>query len=177
MKRNVVSVVLAASFSLMIVGAAAWAGADSSKPGRAMHASETGSQPAKPADVKPTIEGFEPALELGPVFFAFDRAEIRTADAKTLEKNADWLKAHPEYRVVVEGGADQRGTVPYNRALAERRANAVKAHLIGRGVAAERIIAVSYGEERPTCRVQGESCWTKNRRADFLVKAVRLQAP
>jgi len=142
-----------------------------------MHASETGSQPAKPADVKPTIEGFEPALELGPVFFAFDRAEIRTADAKTLEKNAHWLRAHPEYRVVVEGGADQRGTVPYNRALAERRANAVKAHLIGRGVPAERIIAVSYGEEWPTCRVQGESCWTKNRHADFLVKAAQLQAP
>jgi peptidoglycan-associated lipoprotein len=177
MKRNLPSIVLAASLSLVVVGAAAWAGTDMSKTKRATQAPETGSQSAKPADVKPTIEGFEPALELGPVYFGFNRAEIRSADTGTLEKSAEWLKAHPEYRVVVEGGADQRGTVPYNRTLAERRANAVKTYLTEHGVPAERIITVSYGKERLACREADKGCWAKNRRVDFLVKEVRLQAP
>jgi peptidoglycan-associated lipoprotein len=44
-------------------------------------------------------------------------------------------------------------------------------YLVAQGVQASRITIISYGEERPTCTEKTEECWTKNRRAHFLVKA------
>ena len=79
--------------------------------------------------------------------------------------------------VAVDGGADQRGSVVYNQRLSERRAKAVKDYLVARGVAADRITTLGYGEGLLACRTTGEACWQKNRRADFLVKVLDKQSP
>ena len=80
-------------------------------------------------------------------------------------------RAAPHLRVPVEGHADARGTNEYNLALGERRANAVKDYLVNLGVAADRITAVTKGEEAPICTDEDESCYMRNRRGHFVITA------
>ena len=70
---------------------------------------------------------------------------------------------------MVEGNCDDRGTISYNIALGEKRANEVKAYYTRLGIAAENIAVVSYGEEKPVCYEATQSCWAKNRRADTVL--------
>jgi peptidoglycan-associated lipoprotein len=107
---------------------------------------------------------------LKPIYFDFDKSVIRPPDAKTLDANAAWLKDNRNLLVLIEGHCDERGTNEYNLALGERRARAAMNYLVAQGVQADRISLISYGEERPTCRESAESCWSKNRRSQFLVK-------
>ena len=105
-----------------------------------------------------------------PIYFAFDRADIGPGATSTLDANAEWLRVNPERLVLIEGHCDERGTGEYNVALGERRALAAKAYLLNRGIAETRLTVTSYGFERPLCRDHAESCWTRNRRAEFLIK-------
>ncbi len=105
------------------------------------------------------------------IFFAFDQYDLDTEDRSVLRANADWLKKNPSVRVEVEGHSDERGTNEYNLALGAKRAQAAKDYLISLGVSADRIATVSYGEEIPACRSQGEDCWQKNRRDRFVMMA------
>ncbi len=107
---------------------------------------------------------------LKPVGFTFNRADVAPSEAGRLDVNAQWLQAHRDVLVRIEGHCDDRGTEAYNLALGERRARSVRDYLLTRGVAAERMTTVSYGEERPVCREQTEDCWRENRRASFVVK-------
>ena len=107
------------------------------------------------------------AFESEPIYFDFDRSEIKPEYRPVLERKAAWLKAHPEYTVRIEGHCDERGTAEYNVALGEKRALSVKDYLVALGVPAKRISTISYGEERPAVRGQDEAAWAKNRRAEF----------
>ena len=113
------------------------------------------------------------------VHFAFDRATLRSSEVRIVARDARWLKANTPYEVVVEAYADERGTKPYNVSLAKRRAMRVKNELVARGVRPDRIALVSYGEARPEChdKVRSEACWSKNRRADILVRRASAQNP
>ena len=99
------------------------------------------------------------------IYFDTDRYNVDSADAATLQSQAQWLARYPAARVSIEGHADERGTRDYNLALGERRANAAKTYLVGLGVGAERISTVSYGKERPVALGSDESSWARNRRA------------
>src|SRR5580658_4618426 len=91
------------------------------------------------------------------------------ADARVaLAKTADFLKAHPEAKVVIEGHCDERGSTEYNLALGDRRANAVKNALVSAGVGGDGIKTVSYGKEKPFCTESNEQCWQQNRRGHFV---------
>lgn len=114
---------------------------------------------------------FMAVADLKPIHFDFDKYDVRPAEARILDENARWMKANPTYLVLVEGHADERGTNEYNLALAERRAKATLNYLLAQGVAAPRMSLISYGEERPVCGDKQEACWSKNRRAQSLVKA------
>lgn len=111
-----------------------------------------------------------PSDALKPIHFDFDKSDIRRDDAAILEASAKSLNANPNQIVLIEGHCDERGTNEYNLALGERRARASMNFLMAQGVAADRITVVSYGEERPLCSEQSETCWAQNRRAMFLVK-------
>jgi len=113
------------------------------------------------------------------VHFAFDRATLRSSEVRIVARDARWLKANTPYEVVVEAYADERGTKPYNVRLAKRRAMTVKNELVAHGVRPDRIALVSYGEARPEChaKVRSETCWSKNRRADILVRRASSQNP
>jgi peptidoglycan-associated lipoprotein len=101
------------------------------------------------------------------IYFDYDKSDIRPDQVSTLQSNATWLKANQGARFTIEGHCDERGSEEYNLALGDRRANTVKEFLVGQGVAANRIMTVSYGEERPVCREATEDCFAKNRRAAF----------
>jgi len=119
---------------------------------------------------RPAPRDFTAIGDLRDVFFDFDKYDIRSNDAKTLDANATWLKSHENMLVLVEGHCDERGTNEYNLALGERRAKAAMNYLVAQGVPANRITIISYGEERPVCTEHTEACWAKNRRGHFLVK-------
>ena len=129
-----------------------------------------GAATAAPSTARPSLKEFTAVAALKDVFFEFDKYDIRAEDAKTLDANATWLKANAENLVLIEGHCDERGTNEYNLALGERRAKAAMNYLVSQGVQANRITIISYGEERPVCNEKNESCWSKNRRAHFLVK-------
>lgn len=120
---------------------------------------------------RPVLREYIPVVDLKDIHFDFDRAEIRPDAARLLDLNADWLRRHPHTLLLIEGHADERGTPEYNLALGERRARNAMNYLVARGVAAERITVISYGEDRPLCRESTEACWAENRRAHFAVRA------
>jgi peptidoglycan-associated lipoprotein len=117
------------------------------------------------------IGGFKAVAEMRDIYFDFDKYDIRPEAARTLDANAEWLRANRGHLLLIEGHCDERGTVEYNLALGERRAKATQNYLAAHGVEAARVSIVSYGKERPQCAEANEACWAKNRRAHFLVKA------
>jgi peptidoglycan-associated lipoprotein len=127
--------------------------------------------PATPAPTaRPAPKEFTAIADLKPIYFDFDKYDIRPGDAKVLDANAQWLKSNADQLVLIEGHCDERGTNEYNLALGERRAKSTMNYLVSQGVQASRITIISYGEERPVCTQKNEECWSKNRRAQFLVK-------
>ncbi len=107
-----------------------------------------------------------------PIYFDFDKSDIRTDAAATLDRKIPWLQANPGMRIRVEGNADERGSDEYNLALGQRRAAAAKRYLVERGIDAGRFDLVSYGEERPVCTDHNEDCWQRNRRDDFVIVTI-----
>lgn len=115
-------------------------------------------------EVAPKIRALES------IHFDFDKYNIRPPDREVLARHAEWLKGNKEAKVTIEGHCDERGTVEYNLALGERRANEAKKYLVSLGVEADRIKTVSYGKERPIDPRQNEEAWAKNRRAEFVIE-------
>jgi peptidoglycan-associated lipoprotein len=99
------------------------------------------------------------------IFFDTDSSAIRADAQGILSRQAVWLAKYPNYGIVVEGHADERGTREYNIALGARRAAATRDFLIGKGVSAGRLKTISYGKERPVAVCDDISCWSQNRRA------------
>lgn len=103
------------------------------------------------------------------VHFAYDAATLDAASKAALEDNAKIMANHPRITVEVQGHCDERGTVDYNVALGNKRANAVRDYLTNVGVKATRVTTLSYGEEKPMVAGTGEPSWSQNRRAEFRV--------
>ena len=99
------------------------------------------------------------------VFFETDQTDLNPTAVATLDKQAQWLARYPNYSVLVEGHADERGTREYNFALGARRGQAARDYLASKGVNASRIKTISYGKERPVSVCNDISCWSQNRRA------------
>lgn len=119
-------------------------------------------------------EGTSPATgALKDVYFGFDQSDLGPEARDVLQGNSDWIRQNPEVSVEIEGHADNRGTTEYNLALGARRAQAVKDYLVTLGNAPERLSTVSYGEELPVCGASSEECWSRNRRAHFVVRGQR----
>ena len=118
----------------------------------------------------PGIEGevLESKL-LKDITFDFDKYDIRPQDASILKGNAALLMKVPNMKIQIEGHSDERGTIEYNLALGERRANSCKNYLISLGISKDRISTISYGKERPLDPGHTEEAWAKNRRAHTVI--------
>jgi peptidoglycan-associated lipoprotein len=110
------------------------------------------------------------ALENEDIFFSYDSSALTSQAQEILRKKANFMKANPNIKVTIEGHCDDRGTNEYNLALGEARARSAKAFLVDLGIPAARMATISYGEERPSIKGQGEDTWAKNRRAHFVIE-------
>jgi peptidoglycan-associated lipoprotein len=120
---------------------------------------------------KKTVAQLNAEMPLADVLFDYDQFVIRDDQRATLQKNADYLRRWTSVRATIEGHADLRGTNEYNLALGERRASAVREYLTGLGIAADRLVIVSKGEEEPLCSDESEACHQRNRRGHAIITA------
>ncbi len=100
-----------------------------------------------------------------PVYFGYDRSEVSPSEAAKLQAVANFLRGGSQ-NIILAGFTDERGTEEYNRALGERRAQAVRNALLGLGVSSARMQTVSFGLEMPADPGHTETAWGKNRRVE-----------
>jgi peptidoglycan-associated lipoprotein len=124
----------------------------------------------KPGEFDITQDWTEvPALQN--VRFDYDSASLNDNARSILKINVGILKKLPKSVTVrVEGHCDDRGTVEYNIALGQRRADAVRSYYATAGLSKSRLETVSFGEERPLCNEETDACWATNRRGTTKVK-------
>ncbi len=109
------------------------------------------------------------AAKWSDVNFDYDSYAVRSEDVPRLNELGEWLKANKDIRITVEGHCDERGTIEYNLALGQKRAEAVKGHLVKLGIDGKRIRVISYGKEMPLDSGHTEEAWARNRRAHLAV--------
>jgi peptidoglycan-associated lipoprotein len=105
--------------------------------------------------------------QLPKIYFDYDRAVIRESERGKMEQIAEYLKAHPQEKMIIAGHCDERGTAEYNRALGERRASAAREYLVRLGINAERMTTISYGKDKPAETGHDNVSRSKNRRDEF----------
>jgi peptidoglycan-associated lipoprotein len=110
------------------------------------------------------------ASHLQDIYFDFDSYGIRTEDLGTLKGIAAWLNGKPGVRITIEGYCDERGTIDYNLALGQKRAEAAKEYLVKMGASEKQLKTLSYGKEAPLDQGHTEQAWQKNRRAHFVAR-------
>jgi|JI10StandDraft_1071094.scaffolds.fasta_scaffold188859_2 peptidoglycan-associated lipoprotein len=128
-------------------------------------------------DVEEFIDRSAPGLGEGvaidglkTIYYDFNAAELTSESKDTMQRNAAWLNANPDARVILEGHCDSRGSAEYNLALGEKRGFSARNYLKQLGVDVGRLEVVSYGEERPAEGGEDEGAFARNRRVEFSVR-------
>ncbi len=104
------------------------------------------------------------------IYFEYDSAALIPEARDVLKRKAEWLRSNPGVSVIIEGHTDSRGTVAYNLALGERRAESAMSFLVDLGIPASGLTTISFGKEKPANPGQGETAWAVNRRVHFEIK-------
>lgn len=118
----------------------------------------------------PVTETKAAELTLKRIHFDFDQYVLTSESREALENNAAFMRAKPQVNVQIEGHCDERGSDNYNLALGENRARAAMEYLVSLGISPRRLDIISYGEERPLVSGSDEEAWSKNRRAEFVIR-------
>ena len=126
--------------------------------------------PAKPAP-KPVAETISLAAE---TYFDFDKSTLKPAGRARLDDLVGKLKAVDLEVVIAVGHTDSIGTKAYNQKLSVRRANSVKAYLVGKGIPADRIHTEGKGETQPIADNRTREGRAKNRRVEIEVLGSRM---
>jgi peptidoglycan-associated lipoprotein len=127
----------------------------------------SGIPPARPANGASPDSADYGTLANDTIYFDFDKATISADERGKLVAVSEWFKANPGHALFLAGHADKRGTPEYNRALGERRADAVREYLVGLGLSANLLYATSYGSDRPAVDGDTEEAYAKNRRVEI----------
>ena len=126
--------------------------------------------PAPPTETPPAPPGVTDS-EFSPAFFDVDQSTLNEQARSALDKNAKIMRDHPDAKIEIEGHCDERGTIEYNQALGQRRAEAARDYLVAQGVTGDRVTIISYGKDRPFSEGHDEGAWSQNRRAHFRVRS------
>lgn len=118
-----------------------------------------------------SLEDINVQSPLDDIHFDFDSAALSDQGRSVLGRHAEWLRGYSDVTLLIEGHCDERGTVEYNLALGERRANAAYSYLMSLGIVATRLKTISYGKEFPFDPNHTEEAWGRNRRAHFELTA------
>jgi peptidoglycan-associated lipoprotein len=135
-------------------------------------------EPEEPVVIEPEPEPEPPPpppepkvlkqADLQPIYFDFDKYDLRPGDREILNRNAQMLKEFPSASIRIEGNCDERGTRKYNLQLGERRAQSAKDYLTNLGIDPGRIQTKSFGKEKAS-HCYNDGCWQKDRRDDFII--------
>ena len=128
-----------------------------------------GGTPSNPANAHQGWPEDAKILKPDTVYFAYDSSVVRPEEKSKVAAVAEYLKSNSANAVRVEGNCDERGTAEYNRALGDRRAQAVREALISLGIEPSRVDTISYGFDRPAVEGHDEAARSKNRRDEFVV--------
>jgi peptidoglycan-associated lipoprotein len=151
---------------------------------------DTGEQPAAPVEKRVAGDGSEVTtvtagsmegrrlppeltdaksiLSQRSIYFDYDRFDIRPEYRDLVAAHARFLVNNRQFRMLIQGNTDERGSREYNLALGQKRADAIKKQLVLLGVREEQVESVSLGEEKPKNLGQDETAWAENRRGDLL---------
>jgi outer membrane protein OmpA-like peptidoglycan-associated protein len=123
-------------------------------------------------DVTETPDGTGILVNLPDVTFAVDSTTISPSFRAALDDVAASLQKYPNSLIDVMGHTDSTGSDSYNLDLSRRRAEAVKAHLVMRGVSGARIATVGYGEQYPRADNTTEEGRALNRRVEIRITPI-----
>lgn len=104
------------------------------------------------------------------VYFGFNQYDIQDSYTGIIKSNADYLRAHSDAQIQLQGNTDDIGSVEYNLSLGQKRADAVKKTLVADGISAKQIEAVSYGKLKPKYGNDNDASRAQNRRTDIVYK-------
>lgn len=165
---------------LALLAAALGACAGGKKAERDAAAAKAAAEAARLASSEePRIQGslYVETSELSAIRFGYDRDTLTDEARAVLKRNAAALKENRSWEVLVEGHTDERGTIPYNLALGQKRAKAVRDYYLALGIPGGRVATLSLGKEKPECAEASEACWQRNRRALSKVKSALAGKP
>jgi len=108
-------------------------------------------------------------LQIADINFDYNMYNLKPLAQTILKNGAPAYLKYRDYKLVVEGHCDERGTAEYNLALGEKRATEAAKYLADLGIEKERIKTISYGKEMPLDKGNDEAAWAKNRRAHFVI--------
>ncbi len=118
-------------------------------------------------NAKKTARGL--VITLGDVLFRTNKASLQTGGLRNIDKLTDFLNQYPDYKVLVEGYTDSRGSDEHNQELSDRRAYAVRTALLAAGVNDERVRTRGYGEEYPVADNDTAASRQLNRRVEIIL--------
>lgn len=110
------------------------------------------------------------------IYFDLDQYVIKDEFKGLVEQHAKFLVSHPEYKMLIQGNADERGSREYNLALGQKRADALRKALQLLGTKEVQLESVSLGKEKPKALGHDEESWAENRRDDMLYRDEKRQS-
>jgi len=117
------------------------------------------------------------AFAANTVHFKLDSSVILEKEQANVAAVAAALNSSVNNKLLIEGHCDERGTEEYNRSLGERRADALREALVGKGVPAGNIKTISYGKDKPVDTGHTEAAFSKNRRGEFILLTPKAGVP
>ena len=108
-------------------------------------------------------------LTMGDVLFSFGKADLSAGAVRNLDKITGFLEKHPDRNLLIEGHTDSIGSDEFNQALSQKRADAVKEALVGKGIGPDRIVTKGYGKKFPVAGNDTESGRQLNRRVEVVI--------
>lgn len=124
-------------------------------------------QQLKELNAKKTERGM--VITLGDVLFRTNKAQLEAGGIRNVEKLAYFLAQYPNYKVLVEGYTDSRGSEDFNQELSDRRANSVRNALTDMQITSDRVTTKGYGEEYPVASNNNASSRHLNRRVEIIL--------
>ncbi len=120
------------------------------------------------AGIGPEFSDPNNPLSKSTIYFMLDSSQVQNDFVPVIAAHAQYLMAHPDQRVVLQGHGDERGSREYNIALGEQRGKSIASMLKVQGVAVGQLDVVSYGEEKPASFGHDEASWELNRRVELI---------
>ena len=102
------------------------------------------------------------------IYFDYDKYDVKPEYKDLVAAHARFLSNNRQFKMLIQGNTDERGSREYNLALGQKRADSIKKMLTLMGAREEQVESVSLGEEKPKSEGQNEAAWAENRRGDML---------